>query len=72
MGSEDPETNRLAKELAALTGESVLQAIRIAVAERLERCRRDPFEHRRATLRSIRQTVLRLPELTADDETPRW
>ncbi|MCU0838181.1 MAG: type II toxin-antitoxin system VapB family antitoxin [Rhodospirillales bacterium] len=65
LGGTDAETERLAAELAALTGESPTQAIRVAVAERLERCRQDPFEHRRATLRAIRDTVSALPPLSA-------
>jgi antitoxin VapB len=34
---KDKETDRLAREVAALTGESVMDAIRNALAERLER-----------------------------------
>lgn len=72
--SNDPELERLARELATLTGETATQAMRVAVAERLDRCRQDPFEHRRATLRAIRQTVSKLPELTAGGggEPYRW
>ena len=36
----DPETKRLARELAALTGEEIAQAVKTAIAERLERERR--------------------------------
>jgi hypothetical protein len=68
--TDDPELQRLADELAALTGETPAQAIRVAVAERLDRCRQDPFEHRRATLKAIRQTVSSLPQLAAFDEDP--
>ena len=34
---EDPETDRLAREVAHLTGETVDEAVRKALAERLER-----------------------------------
>ena len=34
---KDPETDRLAREVAALTGESLTVTIRRALAERLER-----------------------------------
>ncbi|HSO41973.1 MAG: type II toxin-antitoxin system VapB family antitoxin [Rhodospirillales bacterium] len=37
---KDPETDRLAREVAALTGESLTEAIRTALAERLGRERR--------------------------------
>jgi antitoxin VapB len=37
---EDPETERLAREVAQLTGETVDEAVRKALAERLERERR--------------------------------
>ena len=40
IGLEDPETDRLAREVAQLTGESVDEAVRKALAERLERERR--------------------------------
>ncbi|QNT68679.1 type II toxin-antitoxin system VapB family antitoxin [Defluviicoccus vanus] len=36
----DPETDRLAREVAALTGETLTEAVRKALAERLERERR--------------------------------
>lgn len=36
----DPTTNRLARELAATTGESIAVATRIAIEERLSRVRR--------------------------------
>lgn len=34
---KDPETDRLAREVAALTGETLTEAIRAALAERLAR-----------------------------------
>jgi antitoxin VapB len=37
---KDPETDRLAREVAALTGETLTEAIRTALAERLGRERR--------------------------------
>jgi antitoxin VapB len=37
---DDPETDRLANELASLTGETPAQAVRTALAQRLERERR--------------------------------
>ncbi len=40
LSLKDPETDRLAREVASLTGESLTQAVRTALAERLERERR--------------------------------
>ena len=39
LNIKDPETDRLARELAAATGESITQAARIAIEERLARVR---------------------------------
>lgn len=68
---KDPETDRLARELARVTGESLTQAIRRAVEERLRRV----TGRRRATaLRSeilrIQERIARLPLLDdrSDDE----
>ena len=41
LSFKDPETDRLAREVANLTGESLTEAVRNALMERLER------EHRR-------------------------
>jgi len=37
LSLKDPETDRLAREVARLTGESLTEAVRTALAERLER-----------------------------------
>ncbi|MGH6885730.1 MAG: type II toxin-antitoxin system VapB family antitoxin [Geminicoccales bacterium] len=37
LSLEDAETDRLAREVAELTGESLTEAVRTALAERLER-----------------------------------
>ena len=37
LSLKDPETDRLARALSALTGETLTEAIRRALAERLER-----------------------------------
>jgi antitoxin VapB len=37
LSLKDPETDRLAREVARLTGESLTQAVRKALSERLER-----------------------------------
>lgn len=40
LNIKDPATDALARELAAQTGESITEAIRIAMSERLARLRR--------------------------------
>lgn len=40
LNIKNPETNRLARELARRTGESVTQAVTVALQERLERQKR--------------------------------
>lgn len=40
LSLKDPETDRLAREVARLTGESLTEAVRRALDERLERERR--------------------------------
>ena len=40
LNIKDPATDALARELAAATGESITEAIRVAMSERLARLRR--------------------------------
>jgi antitoxin VapB len=73
LSIRDPETDRLARELAALTGESMTEAIRTALAERLARtraAREDDLGHLMADVRAIQERVARLPVLDdrPDDE----
>jgi antitoxin VapB len=68
------ETDRLARELAALTGESITEAVTRAVEMRLEQERRERDVMRRerlkALLNDIRARVSKLPVLDprSDDE----
>ncbi len=62
---KDPETDRLARALAAATGESLTDAIRIALRDRLER---ESHRARRgvgAEVRRIQERLARLPVLDA-------
>lgn len=73
LSIRDPETDRLARELAALTGETMTQAIRTAIAERLERergARRAEIERKKRGIEEIQRRVLALPVLDerSDDE----
>jgi antitoxin VapB len=56
---KDPETDRLARELASLTGESLTEAIRTALRDRLAR------EAQRGSRRSIAAEVRRIQERLA-------
>jgi antitoxin VapB len=62
LSIKDPEADRLARKLVALTGENLTDAIVNSLRERLERCER---RHRRSKvgeeLARIAQRVKRLP-----------
>jgi antitoxin VapB len=73
LNIKSAETDRLARELAALTGESITDAVTKALALRLERERRMQRAHRealKAELRAITEYTSRLPVLDprSDDE----
>lgn len=62
---KDAETDRLARELAAATGESLTDAIRTAVRDRLERETRRGHRGIGAGVRRIQERLARLPVLDA-------
>lgn len=64
LNIKNEQTQRLSRELAAATGESVTQAITVAVAERLQRVHTDGQEQRLRTADRLR--------LIAADAGPRW
>ncbi len=64
LNIKDEGTDRLARELAAETGESLTTAVQVAVRERLERLRgASPREQRIAALTAIAQRSAALPDL---------
>jgi len=65
LSLKDPETDRLARELAALTGEILTDAVRKALAERLERerLRRGQPGDLALRLREIGEHCAALPDL---------
>jgi antitoxin VapB len=79
---KDPETDRLARAVAALTGETLTTAVRKALAERLERERLKPGGpvDLVARLREIGEHFASLPdidtrspdEVVGYDETGMW
>ena len=74
LNIKSAETDRLARELAALTGESLTEAVTRALEQRLDQQRheRDVLgpERLRGLLTEIRQRTARLPVLDprSDDE----
>lgn len=79
---KDPETDRLARAVAALTGETLTTAIRKALAERLERerLRRGEVADLAARIREIGEHCASLPdfdtrspdEIVGYDENGMW
>jgi antitoxin VapB len=66
LSLKDPETDRLARAVAALTGESLTDAVRIALAERLERenlRRRGQLTGLASRLRAIGEHCASLPDI---------
>ena len=61
---KDPETDRLARALSAATGQSITEAIRRAIEERMERERHRPHRQSLADgIRRIQERVAALPVL---------
>ncbi len=69
---QDPETDRLARELSAATGETVDQAVQTALRERLESMPAVPRRRSKAeiiaSVERITAELAKLPVL--DDRTP--
>jgi antitoxin VapB len=66
LSIKDPATDRLARELARTTGETITDAIKIALEERLTRERARRASHSLAAIiRNIQDSVARLPVLDA-------
>ena len=64
LSLKDPEADRLARELAARTGETLTLAVVVALRERLARLRARPRRRSlRDELREIGQRCARLPTL---------
>lgn len=63
LNIKSSEADRLAREVAAETGESLTVAVTRSLAERLARLRRPKASARRQALREIRERVSRMPLL---------
>ncbi len=68
LSIKDAETDRLARTLAAATGESLTEAIRRALRERLERETRRSRGRIGAQIRRIQERLARLP--VRDERSP--
>lgn len=69
LNIKDPAADRLVRELADTTGESITTAVTVAVRERLERIRgMAPMEVREQELTRIALAAAALPVL--DDRSP--
>ena len=70
LSIKNPETERLARELARITGESLTEAVTEALRDRLVREAGHKGDRHlvRAEIRRIREEFRRLPVL--DDRTP--
>ncbi len=69
LSIKDPKTDRLARELARKTGESLTKAVTVALEERLRRVRaRHPGRDLADELDEIAKHCARLPVL--DDRSP--
>lgn len=69
LNIKDREVDRLVRELAAETGESITTAVSVAARERLERLRGAvPRERRKQEMMRIAERSAQLPVL--DDRTP--
>jgi antitoxin VapB len=69
LNIKDPTTDRLVRELAETTGESITTAVTIAVRERLDRIRgMAPKEVRKQAILRIANEVAAMPLL--DDRSP--
>ena len=72
LSIKDPETDRLARELVSLTGETLTDAVTAALRERLQRMRRKPSHDPKLVedLMEIARRCAALPvhdDRTADD-----
>jgi antitoxin VapB len=67
LSLKDPETDRLAREVAKLTGESLTRAVRTALAERLERERRRRRGRSRSLVERLNEIALHCASLPNHD-----
>ena len=68
LNIKHPETDKLVRDLASITGESITTAVGTAVRDRIERLRGSvPREERKAEILRIAEQASRLPILDRRD-----
>ena len=70
LNIRDPEVHRLARALADATGETMTEAVRNALAERLKRVGEVPEAERQRRLAALRALQRRFAELPVEDPRP--
>jgi antitoxin VapB len=70
LNIRDPEVHELAREVAAATGETMTQAVKQALRERLERVRATDEAERKRRVRDILETARRWREAPVEDSRP--
>jgi antitoxin VapB len=68
LSIRDPKTDRLARELARLTGETMTEAIRTALEERLGRERRQRDRDMETRREAIMETLERVWAMPVSDD----
>jgi len=63
LNIKDPETDRMARRLATLTGESITAAVKTAVRERIEREERERGKASVEELMAIARRIAEAPNL---------
>jgi antitoxin VapB len=70
LSLKDPETDRLAREVARLTGESLTEAVRKSLAERLDRERLRRGRRLRGLVDELNEISLHCARLPEFDQRP--
>jgi antitoxin VapB len=70
LNIRDPEVHQLAREVAEATGETMTDAVRTALRERLERVRRVEEAEAQRRFEDIMEFARRWRELPVDDPRP--
>jgi antitoxin VapB len=70
LNIRDPEVHRLARAVADATGETMTEAVRNALVERLKRVGEVPEAERQRRLAALRALQRRFAELPVEDPRP--
>lgn len=70
LNIRDPETHRLAREVAQATGETMTEAVKTALRERLARVRKVDEAERKRRVNALLELGRRFGELPVEDPRP--